>query len=93
MRCHRTNFITAGSQRKMGSIFSQLSEDSSPGWLGGKRESYLCAMPSPVVSVGIWPTSSLSKPCILMNVSEDFAHRNLRGIFFLDLSAIFDEYL
>ena len=38
-------FRTAGSQ-KDGSNFFQRS-DSNPGWLGGKRECSLCAMPSP----------------------------------------------
>ena len=48
VRCRQTNFRTAGSQRKMGSIFFQWSEDSNPGRLGGKRECYVCAMPSPL---------------------------------------------
>ena len=27
--------------------FFQLSDDSNPGWMGGKRERHLCALPSP----------------------------------------------
>ena len=39
-------FRTAGSQRKKGSFFQW--SDSNPGWLCGKRDRYLCAMPSPI---------------------------------------------
>ena len=42
-------FRTAGSRTKIGFNFYQLTEGSNPGWLGEKREHYLCAMPSPLV--------------------------------------------
>ena len=41
-------FRTAGSQKKIGFNFYQLTEESNPGQLGEKREGYLCAMPSPL---------------------------------------------
>ena len=44
-------FKTAGSLRKVGSIFFKRSEDSSPGRLGGKLKCYLCAIPSPPLPV------------------------------------------
>ena len=40
-------FRKAGSQKKIGFKFFQLTEESNPGRLGEKREGYLCAMPSP----------------------------------------------
>ena len=38
-------FVTAGSQNKSWVRFYHLSEYSNPGWLGGKNEHYLGAMP------------------------------------------------
>ena len=41
-------FRTAGSRIKIGFDFYKLTEESNPGRLGEKCESYLCAMPSPL---------------------------------------------